>query len=352
MNEEEQARSAATTAEARSRGGVMPAEWAEHERCLMAWPTRRSLWGGAFEEAEREYAGVANAIAAFEPVLMVAAPGTSERARRLLDGSVDVVELPIDDSWLRDSGPIFVLGAGGEQVGVDFRFNSWGERFLPYDQDAAVTERLLDHLGIERRASRMVLEGGSISVDGEGTLVTTEQCLLNPNRNPDLSRAEIEVELREQLGVESVVWLPYGHADDAHTDGHTDGVCVFVRPGVVLAQSCHDPEHPDAERMAANRAVLDVARDARGRRLEVVELPFYPYVEVDGERTMVSYINVYIANGGVVVPTAGHPLDEPALELLRQTFPEREVVGVPARVVAHGGGGVHCITQQLPAVPR
>ena len=327
----------------------MPAEWEPHQACLMAWPTRRELWGDVFDEAVEEYAAVANAISAFEPVVMVAAPGAGKQAAAALDSGVDVLELPIDDSWLRDAGPIFVVGPGGALTAVDFRFNSWGERFLPYDKDAAVTERIADALGFELRASSMVLEGGSITVDGEGTLITTEQCLLNPNRNPALSRADIEAELRAQLGVDTIIWLPYGHADDAHTDGHVDGVCGFVAPGIVVVQSCEDPHHPDHARMRANRAVLEAARDARGRALRIIELPFYPYFDVDGERTMVSYVNFYVANGGVVVPIADSPLDEPALALLRAAFPDREVVGVRARVIAHGGGGIHCITQQVPS---
>ena len=206
--------------------------------------------------ALREYAGVADAIAAFEPVLMVVNPGDAAAARRMLSGDVELVELPIDDSWMRDNGPIFVVNGAGGRAGVHFRFNAWGERFPPWDKDAAVGEPLLAHLGIPRIPSEMVLEGGSISVDGEGTLVTTEQCLLNVNRNPDMSREQIEQELRERLGVETIVWLPYGHAEDMHTDGHVDGVCVFVGPGIVVAQTCPIPGHPDEARMAANREVL------------------------------------------------------------------------------------------------
>jgi agmatine deiminase len=326
----------------------MPAEWEPHERCLMAWPTRASLWHD-IEEARREDAGVANAIAAFEPVLMVVDPGEAGPARRRLASAVELVELPIDDSWMRDNGPIFVRNEAGDRAGVHFRFNAWGERFPPWDRDAAVGEPLLEHLGIARIASPMVLEGGSISVDGHGTLITTEQCLLNPNRNPGLSRDQIEAELRARLGVETIVWLPYGHAEDRHTDGHVDGVCVFLRAGVVLAQTCHEPGHPDAERMAANRAVLAAARDARGRPLEVVELPHYPYVDAGGVRLSVSYANLYLANGGAVVPLAGHRYDAEVLELVATALPEREAVGVPARTIASGGGGVHCITQQVPA---
>ena len=326
----------------------MPAEWEPHERCLMAWPTRASLWHD-MDEALLQYAGVANAIAAFEPLLMVVNPGAAADARRLLTSGIELVELPIDDSWLRDNGPIFVVDDAGERAGVHFRFNAWGERFPPWDRDAAVGELLLAHLGIPRIPSAMVLEGGAISVDGEGTLVTTAQCLLNPNRNPDMTRAEIEAELGEKLGVQSFVWLPYGHAEDLHTDGHVDGVCVFVRPGVVVAQTCPIPGHPDEDRMAANRALLAETTDARGRSLEVIELPHYPYVDVAGTRTRVSYANFYLANGGAVVPLAGHPYDDEVLGILAAAMPDREVVGVHTSTIASGGGGIHCITQQVPA---
>ncbi|HEU5432184.1 MAG TPA: agmatine deiminase family protein, partial [Thermomicrobiales bacterium] len=231
----------------------MPAEWATHERCLMAWPTRAELWGEQFEPAKAEYAAVARAIARFEPVLMAALPERGAEARERCGPNVDVVDLPLDDSWMRDSGPIFVLGPNGERAGVDFKFNAWGERFHPYADDDLIPQRLLQRLGIARRPSAMVLEGGSIAVDGEGTLITTEQCLLNPNRNPTWTRAEIEGELRRQLGVENIVWLPFGVAEDSVTDGHVDGVCAFIRPGVVLLQSVADRSDPNWERAAANR---------------------------------------------------------------------------------------------------
>jgi agmatine deiminase len=327
----------------------MPAEWERHDACLMAWPTRGELWGPYFERAKCEYAATANAIAAFEPVLMVANPGQAAEVRECCDSRVELVEIPIDDSWTRDSGPIVVVDDAGGRAGVDFVFNSWGERFTPYDSDAAMAARVLDFLEIERIGSPMVLEGGALTVDGMGTLITTEQCLLNPNRNPDLDRDEIEGELRARLGVETIIWLPWGHAEDEHTDGHVDGVCTFARPGVVIAQTCADRENPNFELMAANLEVLRSARDAAGRAFEVIELPQWPYFDLDGKPLMVSYANLYIANGGVVVPLADHPLDEDALETLRRAFPDREVVGVPGRIVSYGGGGPHCITQQIPA---
>lgn len=330
----------------------MPAEWEPHERCLMAWPTREALWGPYFEEAKKDYAATANAIVEFEPVTLIVNPGQAEDARRLVSASVELVEIPLDDSWVRDSGPIGVLSDDGRRAGVDFRFNSWGERFLPFDKDAASGEAILHHLGIDRIPSRMVLEGGSITVDGEGTLITTEQCLLNKNRNPEMSRTEIETELRARLGVEKVVWLPWGHFEDDHTDGHVDGVCTYVRPGVVLAQTCEDPTNPNFPLMAGNIEVLRRETDAAGRRFEVIELSQFPYFDLDGIQLAVSYANFYIANGGVVVPIAGHPLDGEALAILKGAFPEHEVVEVPGRIVSHGGGGVHCITQQVPASPE
>ncbi|GAA1193782.1 agmatine deiminase [Kitasatospora gansuensis] len=327
----------------------MPAEWTEHEACLMAWPTRADLWGETFEEAKREYSQVARAIAEFEPVTMVARPGQGEEARALCGEGVEVVELPLDDSWFRDSGPIFVLGPDGQRAGVDFRFNSWGEKHFPWDTDDKIAARLLERLGVERIDSRMILEGGAITVDGEGTLITTEQCLLHPNRNPGMSKQEIEAELRSKLGVSTVIWLPFGGLLDTETDGHVDGVCAFVAPGKVVVQLPSDPAHPDYERMRANRAVLEAAVDARGRKLEIVDLPQSAFLEVGGKHTEVGYLNFYIANGGVVVPVAGLPEDEGALAVIASALPGRKVVGVRSRVIAFGGGGVHCITQQVPS---
>jgi agmatine deiminase len=339
-----------TTAEATSESvGRMPAEWEPHDACLMAWPTREILWDRYFERAKQEYAATANAISEFEPVKMVTNPDQSEEARRSCGSGVEILEIPIDDSWVRDSGPIFCLGADGQRRGVDFVFNSWGERFKPFDRDSAMSAEILALLGLDRASSPMVFEGGGITVDGEGTAITTEQCLLNTNRNPGMSRNEIEYELHRTLGIEELIWLPWGQAEDAHTDGHVDGACTYVRPGVVLAQTCEDPKNPNYELMAANLEVLKNSEDVAGRALEVIEFPYLPYFDLDGEPMVVSYVNLYIANGAVIVPLADHPLDEPALDLIGRAFPDREVVGVPGRIISFGGGGPHCITQQIPA---
>jgi agmatine deiminase len=322
----------------------MPAEWAPHERTIMCWPARESMWGERFAQAEADHAGVANAIAAFEPVLMAADPRGATTARRLCGDGVEVVEIPLDDSWARDSGPIFVTGENGERAGVQFGFNGWGEKFTPYDDDARFATRVLELLGEERRdATHFVLEGGSIAVDGEGTLITTEQCLFEEHRNPTLTREEIEAELRAQLGAERVVWLAAGLAEDYDTDGHVDNVCAFVAPGRVVLQTVADEANPNFA------PAQDNLRRLRAAGLEVVELPWLPYVDDEQPPTVVPYTNFYICNGGLIVPTLGEETDAEALALLESLYPGREAVAVPGETLALGGGGVHCVTQQIPA---
>lgn len=322
---------------------VMPAEWAPHERTLMAWPCRRELWGGELAAAKGQYAGVANAVAAFEPVTMVAAdPADAAEARAVLSAAVEVVELAVDDSWLRDSGPIFTVDdVTGERAAVQFGFNAWGQKFDPYDQDATIATRLCAHLGEPVARSPLVLEGGSIEVDGAGLLITTEQCLLHPSRNPGLSPAEIEAELRARLGVRDVVWLGLGLLEDRDTDGHVDLIAAFTAPGELLLQSV-GPEDPNHAAMEENRARAESAG------IGVTAFPLLPRVTVAGEEVAASYLNGYVGADFVVVPTAGVPGDGEALARIAAAFPAQEVVGVRGEVLAYGGGGPHCITQQVP----
>jgi agmatine deiminase len=322
----------------------MPAEWAPHERTIMCWPARESMWQERFAQAEADHAAVANAIAAFEPVLMAADPRFAAEARRLCGAGVEVVELPLDDSWARDSGPIFVTDGRGERAGVQFGFNGWGEKFTPYDDDARFATRLLELLGEQRRdATHMILEGGSIAVDGEGTLITTEQCLFEQHRKPRLERAQIEAELRALLGVERVVWLDCGLVEDHDTDGHVDNICAFLAPGRVVLQTVGDEANPNFERCQENLRRLDAAG------LEVIELPWLPYVAGEDPPVVVPYTNFYLCNGGVIVPVTGAETDAEALALLESLFPGRSAVAAPGQTLALGGGGVHCITQQVPA---
>jgi agmatine deiminase len=338
-----------------SLGYRMPAEWEPHERCLMGWPTEQripSVWGEHYLLAMASYAAVAHAIAHFEPVLMIARPGEGAVARSYLGRDIEVVELPIDDSWVRDSGPVFLTHPDGTLAMSDFVFNSWGGKYLPYDDDARIGERLAEHFGVERFAAPMVLEGGGITVDGEGTLITTESCLLHPSRNPGLTKDQMTQVLKDYLGVEQVIWLVAGLGleEDPDTDGHVDGVGAFVGPGRVLLHMVRDPRHPDYENLLKNRRRLETT-DARGRALEVIESDARSRPVLIGETPIVeTYVNSYFANGALIVPTGGTADDEAALERLQEIVPGHEVVGVPCPVIGYGGGGIHCITQQVPHV--
>jgi agmatine deiminase len=318
----------------------------------MAWPSssRTQLWGRLYCHAEASYAAVAHAIARFEPVLMVARPEDAAAARSCCGRDVEVLEMPVDDSWMRDSGPIFLVGRDGDLAAADFVFNSWGGKYVPFDQDAAIGERLCAHLGVKRYAAPLVLEGGAITVDGQGTLITTESCLLHPSRNPGHTKEEIESVLEDYLGVTKVIWLKAGLGleEDPDTDGHVDGVAAFVAPGRVLLHMVRDPRHPDYANLMENRRRLDTT-DARGRPLDIVEFDLRSRpIELDGVQIVENYVNSYFANGALIVPTAGASGDEAALDQLRAIVAGREVVGVPTPVIAYGGGGVHCITQQVP----
>ena len=321
----------------------MPPEWAPHERTVICWPVRDDLWGSHRAEAEAAHAALARTISGYEPVTMIAEPEAVARARAACGDAVEVIGIPIDDSWFRDTGPVYVVG-DGRRVGTAWRFNAWGGKFHPYDDDARVACAWLDHARHEARTVDMVLEGGSVHVDGAGTIVTTEQCLLHPNRNPDLDRAAIERRLLAELGQSRVVWLPHGLALDDGTDGHVDNVASPLAPGVLAMQGCDDPAEPDHGRMRANAEV------ARRAGLEVREVPVLPFSTHGGRRAPVPYLNFYFVNGAVIVPTCGHPADADMLALIGEWVPGRDVVGLDVgAILAYGGGGIHCITQQVPA---
>ena len=319
----------------------LPAEWEPHERTLIGWPCRVSLWGETLPRAREDYASVANAIAAFEPVTMIANPGRDAAdARGACSLGVEIVELPLDDSWLRDCGPIYVYD-DAQRRALHFRFNAWGEKFAPWDRDAAVGGLIAERLEDSVSAVDLVLEGGSILSDGAGTLLTTEQCLLSPNRNPSLDREEIARRLTDALGLERIVWLGEGLIEDRDTDGHVDLIAAFTRPGQVLLQTVPD-DNPNSERLLENRTRI---RDAG---IDVIELPHLPYVEVGGVTVAAGYLNLYLCKGAVIVPVTGADTDPAALEIIAGAFPGREVVSVPGAALAFGGGGPHCVTQQVP----
>jgi len=324
-------------------GFSMPAEWAKHAATLMAWPLDLPYWEDRVGEARQEYAGIARTIVEFEPVIMVCNPGDEVGMRNQCGSGVEPLTIPINDSWMRDSGPIFARNAAGQIAAVSFRFNAWGERLPSWDLDDAMPRTVAAHLGVRLFEAPFVLEGGAILTDGQGTLITTEMCLLNPNRNPDMTREEIEEGLRRYLGVEKIVWLPYGMAGDVGavaTDGHVDGVAHYVAPGQVLLLVPDDPADEDYEFGQANLTRLGEARDARGRAIEAIHL-----IGADGAN---AYANCYVANGVVIAPTVGIHADEEGLAQLEEAFPDREVIGLPTATIAFGGGGPHCITQQVP----
>jgi agmatine deiminase len=331
-------------------GFHMPAEWAPHARCWMAWPCRTALWYGRERQARSAYAAVARAISLWEPLTMLARPEDREEAVAACGAGVEVLAMPLDDSWMRDSGPTFLVNGAGEVAGADWRFNAWGGKFLPFDQDAAVAGRVLEELGMRAFQAPFVLEGGSIHVDGEGTVITTEQCLLNPNRNPSLSRAEIEANLRAWLGVQQIIWLGDGLEND-QTDGHVDDITCFARPGTVITVTCSDPRDANHAVLDDNLRRLQAATDASGRPLEIIELPLPARRDGASGRLALTYLNFYLANGAVIAPAFDDPMDEAAAGILARAFPERVVVQLPALDILEGGGGIHCITQQQPAGP-
>lgn len=324
----------------------MPAEWAEHERCWMAWPCNADLWGGALERGRHNVAAVVRAIAEFEPITLLVRPEQRQSAHDLCGSGVEYWEYPLDDSWMRDFGPTFVFGGKGEVAGVDWRFNGWGK--YPHANDRHVARFVLEQLGLPRIEAPLVLEGGAFHVDGDGTVLTTAQCLLHPNRNPQLMQGEIEGLVLDHLGAEKVVWLGQGLQDD-DTDGHIDEIACFVAPGQVLALVGHDRNDADYPVLEKNLEQLRQTRDAKGRLLEVVTLA-QPEVILNGSaRLSRSYVNFYIANGGVVMPAFGdRKRDDAARGTLQELFPSRHVVQVPAHDLAFGGGNIHCITQQQP----
>jgi agmatine deiminase len=360
--------SAALSTTPRADGFRMPAEWEPHAGCWMAWPERTDNWRGSAAPAQAAFVKVAAAIGECEQVTMAVSAAELARARAALPETVRVVELATDDAWMRDIGPTFVTG-GGERRGVDWPFNAWGGfdggLYHPWDRDDAAAQHVLAIEGDARYRAQIVLEGGSIHVDGEGTVLATEECLLSRNRNPHLARAEIESVLCEYLGAEKVIWLRRGLWND-ETDGHIDNLACFVEPGLVLLAWTDDSSDPQHEISADALRRLQAATDARGRKLEVVLLPLPPplfmtdeeaagVVPLDGtqprrggDRLAASYVNFYVADGRIVYPLLDDRADEAAAAVLAGCFPEHELVGIAAREILLGGGNIHCITQQVP----
>ncbi len=353
----------------RADGFFMPAEFEPHAQTWMLWPERPDTWRLGAKPAQHAFVRVAAAIARFEPVTVGVSARQYAHARALLPPSVRVIELSSNDAWMRDCGPTFVVNRQGQVRGVDWRFNAWGGLYnglyFPWDLDDAIAQKVLEIEGLDRYRAPLVLEGGAIHVDGEGTCLTTAECLLSPGRNPDLTQEQIEALLKDYLNVEKVLWIPRGVYND-ETSGHVDNLACFLRPGEIALTWTDDRRDPQYERSAEALDYLMSQTDARGRRFIVHKIhqpgPLYMTQEeaegLDqvegvkprraGDRLAASYINFYFCNGGVIVPTFDDPHDTEALATLQRLLPDRRVIGLPAREILLGGGNIHCITQQQP----
>ncbi len=336
-------------------GFCMPAEWTPHASTWLAWPSDADLWREHLRPARAAFVRLVSAIAggvggASGEIARVLVPDDQQerQAREALPSERVVLHrVPFGDIWLRDTAPIFLAGPGGEVATVRFGFNGWGGKYV-LEHDDRVSERIASLASGRSFAIPFVLEGGAVDVDGEGSVLTTRQCLLNPNRNRGASAADVENVLREWLGVERVLWLGEGLRND-HTDGHVDTLVRFVRPGVVVAMEPRADDDPNRDVLQSLLREARALDDARGRRLEVVTIPSPGRILDEEGRVMpASYVNFYIGNSAVVVPTYGAPSDDEAVERIGALFPGRRTVGIDARAILSGGGAFHCITQQEP----
>lgn len=354
----------------REDGFRMPAEFEPHEGCIMIWPERADSWRCGAVEARKAFKQVIETIALSEKVTVCASFEGYDTARQMLDSNVRVVEMSSDDSWARDVAPTFVINDKGDIRGIDWYFNAWGGLvdglYFPWDRDNKMAGKICDLLDVDTYdAKDFVLEGGSIHVDGEGTAIVTEACLLSKGRNPDMSKEEIEDKLKQYLGVDKVIWLKNGIYND-ETNEHVDNICAFTAPGHVVLSWTDDESDPQYMMSKSCLDILESERDARGRKITVHKLPLPSPVYMDeeecdgliyfngeptrvlGERLAASYVNFYISNKHIVMPGFDDPMDSVAKKILEDLFPDREVVQIPASEILIGGGNIHCITQQIP----
>lgn len=333
----------------------MPPEWTKHARTFISWPIKASLCHPEdYDAVCRGYTEIIQAIAEFEPVTVVVSPEDLEKLSGLFqDEKIELLVIEHNDAWLRDNGPTFLIHDDGEVAGINWRFNAWGGKYSPWDLDDLVAPKIMNHVGIKQFDAPLVMEGGSFHVDGEGTLLTTEQCLLNPNRNPHLTRDQIEEDLKRFLNIQKVVWLKNG-LDGDETDGHVDNIACFAAPGKILLQICEDPRDENYKVTQENLEILNRARDAQGRKFEIIPIPQPPKIfNPDSDtRLTLSYLNFYFVNEGIILPVFGGAAGESdrlALQILSKTFPQRRIRPVSGMGIIREGGNVHCTTQQMPA---
>lgn len=330
----------------------MPDEAEQHKRTWMAFGASKQIWGSRLlPEVQRNLATIAKTIAKYEPVSMLVRANDYNFAKKLVGPTVELIKFPLDDLWMRDTGPVFVITEEGKKAAIDFNFNGWGEK-QEYARDAKVAGFVSARSKTKTLTTGLVLEGGGIEVDGHGTAIITESCVLNPNRNPGVSKKECEKELKELLGLEKIIWLP-GIAGKDITDGHTDFYARFARPGVVVAGFDPDPESFDHAVTKKHLEILLSETDNKGRKLRVVTItgPEYVRSKYETDDFAAGYINFYVCNGAVIAPQFGDKrADQRAKQKLQHLFPNRDIVQINIDGIAAGGGGIHCTTQQEPYV--
>ena len=317
----------------------------------MIWPHREDLYEERLAPMQLEYVQIVSAIAEFEPVTVVAHPDHADTAREALGNKAVVVPILVDDFWMRDCGPSMVTSSKAGLAGVSWKFNAWGGKHSPWDQDAALAGKVMALEKAPTRKSWLTCEGGSLTLDGEGTLIVAETSILNPNRNPGVNKALAESELKAMLGVEKVIWLP-GDPMDKETDGHIDGMCSFVKPGTVMFETNPNSDDPHTRILQENLRCLLSQTDAKGRGFKIFPLEEAVDAEVTSNIFCRSYINFYIVNGGVIVPGYGIASDAKAVAAISAAYPDRKVVQIQVNAIAAGGGAIHCITQEQPATDQ
>jgi agmatine deiminase len=328
----------------------LAAEWEPHAATWLAWPHRRATWLGDFSLIPPVFARLARLIARFEPVKLIASAAALDEARRHLGGiaGVELIDIPTSDAWIRDTGPVFLASRNGAATAaVCWTWNAWGGKYPPWDDDAAIARAICRRLGMRVIEGGLVVEGGALETDGDGSLLVNQRCLVDPARNPGASRQHVDELLRERLGIDRVLWVGGELAGD-DTDGHIDQLARFVAPGRVLAARQSDTGDPNHASLEANLKLLRSLEDAKGRRLEVIPIEIPPRFCFEGVQLPASHMNYYVANGVVVVPVFGGPTDEPALRTLEACFPDRSIEPFDATELVRGRGGVHCVTRDQP----
>ena len=327
-------------------GFIMPGRFERHRGSLISWPTKGEKEPELFRD---EIVEVVKKMAKYEETFLVADHSDVEEAKHRCGISAKIIAADTEFAWIRDNGPMFVKNTKGEIAAVKFQFNGWGDKYPTYERVGSVPNTIAEYFNVPLYEAPFILEGGAICVDGEGTLIATEQTLLNQNRNPSMSKDDIEKGLKDYLGIEKVIWLYKGFYEDTETDGHVDNVIEFITPGKVIVQTCSDNENPNFDILKENLSRLKSATDARGRKLEIVEFDYLPYTRsIDGVKYPTPYPNYYVMNGAIIVPQVGWKGELQAVTELQKIFPKLDVVEAPSTYQAVGGGGLGCMTQQIP----